>query len=441
MLKRGIAIAAGLLSTGFAASDALAQDAIVLADGGRQGMLVRTDSPSAPSTVYATMFKGLEDDESILSIGTAQGLVGFYGLTEKRLYAIDQTNGQVTAVGPRFASTSFATYRVPDLEIDPVSGVGFILGPDRFSDGVTGIVATIATDTGRLTEIRDEQGDLPEFAYAPGDVAEGATANVRAIACAGDVPGENARTMFGLDGARRTLVRIGSAGGLSSATDDRTVVHTVAAITGLPDDAHLVALDVGVDGVAWLGVQSYAGLTMQMVGAYRLDLTTGVASLHRDNGLGGLIRDISSLSALLPEAPLPLDVKKAVVRYDFRPGRDDRGSITIKGTVPYPADGGRNAKVSVDVDGVVREFVTDAKGRAVSGRDEFRFVGKLTAGRLRFELTIRRTDVAEVAGVVASTPTRPTQMNVDLFLEGRAYRTLLDIDYFAGRGRGTAKTP
>src|SRR5262245_34579026 len=129
MQKRGIAVAAGLLSTGLAASTVFAHDAIVLANGGRQGMLVRTDSPSSPNSVYATLFDGLEDDESMLSIGTAHGLVRFYGLTQRRLYAIDQIDGKVTAVGPRFASTLFATYRVPDLEIDPVSGVGFILGP------------------------------------------------------------------------------------------------------------------------------------------------------------------------------------------------------------------------------------------------------------------------------------------------------------------------
>jgi len=441
MLKRTTAIAAGLLSTGLAASAAYAQEAILLENGQPQGVLVRTDSPSTPNVGYAMEIKGLEDDERLLSIGTALGLGHLYGITQKRLYEIDQNTGQATAVGPRFKSAAIPGYYVPDLEIDPVSGVGFVLGPNRTSAG-TGIVATFATDTGRLTEIRDEDGHAPRFVYAPGDVAETTPTNICAIACAGDVAGAAARTMFGLDRVRRTLVRVGSVGGLSEATDDRSVVHTVAGITGLPDGADLIALDEDSAGGGWLGVQSYQVEIDRMVGIYRLDLTTGVATLHRDTGLtAGLLEDMVSTGSMYSLPPLVLDVKKAVVRYDFRSTHGGVGSITITGTVPYPTDGGRLTRVAVDVDGVVREFVTDSRGRARSGRDVFRFVGKLRAGRLRYELTIRRTDLQEVAGVAATTPTKSTQMTVDLFLEGRAYRTRLDLDYFAGRRRGTARTP
>jgi len=241
--------------------------------------------------------------------------------------------------------------------------------------------------------------------------------------------------MFGVDPSRVALVRVGSVGGLQSATDDRSVLTTVAAISGLADGAHPIALEIGPTGVGYVVTSGTVD-----TGVYRLDLTTGVATLKRSFHLLR-VRDAAVLQSFPPLPPLALDVTKAVVRYDFRPSRTNGGTIVVTGTLPYPAGGLAGRVIQVDLDGVVREFTTDSRGRAKSGPDLFRFVGKLHAGTIRYSITIRKAALADVAGVDAGTATGPRAMTADLFLDDRAYRTRIDVDYFAGRRRGIAKTP
>lgn len=424
---------------GAAAASAVAQEVVLLEGGGTSSILVRTDSAHLPGNgVSAIPVQGLEADESMLSIGGVGPAGHLYGVTQKRLYELDANTGQATAVGPRFQTLAFTTYQLPDLEIDPVSGRGLVLGLNRFGTGANGITATIDTTTGKLLELG---AAARPFAYAQGDVGFGTAPNVAAIACAGDVPGPNARTMFALDRSRGALVRVGAVGGLEDESLDLSTISTVAPITGLPADASLQALDVDWAGGGWVVVTTKPDYAAAV---YALDLATGVATLKRDTGLGALplLRDAAVIGSAPSLPPLELDVTKATVKYDFRPTHSAESSITLTGTVPYPTGGGRGMKASVDVDGVVREFTVDARGRGVSGKDVFRFVGKLNAGRLRYELDLKKLDLRGFAGADAATPTQATAITVDLFLDGRAYRTRLDLDYFAGRGgRGLAKTP
>jgi hypothetical protein len=438
-----MARAAVLGALGLATADAVADDVIVLEDGPKPGILWRTDSKSEPGALYVVSMIGLESDENVLAIDSIPlrpGSIGpreyLYGLTEKRLYRIDPNSGQATAVGPRFASDPLALpvpsvlRLAPDLAFDPASGLGFVVGTTE------GVRASVDPLTGRRTDVHVDADTKPAFAYVEGDPGFGKTPDIAGVACTGNTGDANSWTMFGVDRTLRTLVRIGSVGGLQVATDDRSALTTVAAVTGVADGAYPAALTVEYSSVGYVVTEEGMG----NVGVYRLDLTTGVATLKRsDRGWG--VRDAAVLPLLLPEPPLALDVTSAVVRYDFRPSRTNGGTIVVTGTLPYPADGLAGRVIQLDLDGVVREFTTDAKGRAKSGPDQFRFVGKLHAGTIRYEITIRKAALADVAGVDARTTTGPRAMTADLFLDGRAYRTRIDVDYFAGRGRGVAKTP
>ena len=424
--------AIALAATGAAADDTV----IVLEDGGGPGILWRTDSQAAPNALYVIPLGGFEQDEHVLAIDTLAGFGHLYGLTEKRLYRINPVDGQATAVGPRFAKAPFPVilepYRSPDLEFDPASGLGLVVG------ATAGVVASVDPLSGRWTELPAAADDQASFVYADDDPGFGETPDIRGVACAGNIDGANAWTMFGVDRKRGTLVRVGSVGGLQVATDDRRVLTTVASITGVADGARPAALEVSSSGDGYVVTEESGGSVE--VGVYQIDLATGVATLIRaDHGFG--VRDAAVLPSLWPEPPLELDVTKAVVRFDFRPSRTDAGTMIVTGTLPYPADGLAGRTISVDLDGVVREFTTDAKGRARSGTDRFRFVGKLNAGRIRYEITIRKADLGEVAGVNSATPTGPRAMTLDLFMDDRAYRATVDVDYFAGRRRGVAKTP
>src|SRR5262245_43901955 len=124
MRPRNVARVAVFGAVGLTATGAGAEELIVLEGN---NLLVRTDSKETPGVVYGELIKGLEEDETVWAIDTLGDLGHLYGLTQRRLYRIDQHTGQATAVGPRFANTPLLTPFTPDLEFIPSTGVGLVV--------------------------------------------------------------------------------------------------------------------------------------------------------------------------------------------------------------------------------------------------------------------------------------------------------------------------
>ena len=131
-------------------------------------------------------------------------------------------------------------------------------------------------------------------------------------------------------------------------------------------------------------------------------------------------------------------MRRAVIRYALRRAPRDYDSLEITGTLATPTGGPRGRSVQVDVDGVVRTFVLDARGRGVAGTDSFRIATRRGAVTSRFSLVVRKTQLHHVAGVWSGTPSGPVKMLVDLFVDRVPRRATVDLEYVVRRNRGAA---
>jgi hypothetical protein len=408
-------------------SSALADELLAL-DG--SGVLHRFDTAGGPTFVQAPI-TGTGDEGRLLAIELRPRSGVLYGLTSDRLYSIDLNSGVATPAGPQLASGA----RDAAFGFDPLRDVGRLLvrqtppGPDDTT--ITEHVYFVLPDTGVLdARIDPNSGQSPRLSYVPGDPAEGESPAVTSIAWS-----TTALTAYGIERPRGTLVRLGTAGGALSAANDLDVVSTVAPITGLHEGARIDAFGIDAYGTAVIAAID-AGQPIS--GLWKLDLATGAAVRFASMPGGRYAVDFAHLPTATLPSSVPLDVRNATVRLDFR-GARRADEIRIVGTLPFPTYGWAGKTMRVDVGGVVREFMLDIRGRGVQGPDSVRFGrnSKTEAG-FPFTLLIRRDRF--LRGVFqqgAAEADRPVAL--DVYLDGRVHRATLEFDYVSRGARGTAR--
>jgi hypothetical protein len=154
-----------------------------------------------PATLYGVVpITGLQPGEQIVGIDFRPSNGLLYGLgNSSRLYTIDTTTGLATEVGsgpfsPGISGTDFGfdfNPVVDRIRVVTSSDQNFRLDPD------TGTV--VATDV--------------NLAYAGSDPNAAADPNVSGLAYTNNTAGASSTTLYGIDSALDTLVRVGSPGG------------------------------------------------------------------------------------------------------------------------------------------------------------------------------------------------------------------------------------
>jgi len=127
-----------------------------------------------------------------------------------------------------------------------------------------------------------------------------------------------------------------------------------------------------------------------------------------------------------------------------RAGRD---LLTLVGSVPNPLGALDGKVITVDVGGVSKTYTLDSKGRGKNlvGKilyDTTRVAGASPHG-LAWRMTWRRQDLVpalveeQMDGLVFASRA-PRQIEVKVTMDGKSYRTLVDLAYTARPGRSGA---
>jgi hypothetical protein len=188
-------------------------------DGGKT--LFAADTADLDDILFRTKITGLQPRETITSIDfrAATGVLIGLGSTG-RLYQINPTNGRTTNLADDGEPIPSAPTDAPvALDASPlVDEVRVIKGPAHavYSPASGGVI-TVTTKSS------------PE--YAPGDANEDVTPDLTAIAYDDNVLGAVAATLFGVDAATGSLVRVGSVDGTPDSPDAGQLT-TLTALTG-----------------------------------------------------------------------------------------------------------------------------------------------------------------------------------------------------------------
>ncbi|MBX7220649.1 MAG: DUF4394 domain-containing protein [Blastocatellia bacterium] len=211
---------------------------------------------------------GLQTGENLVGIDFRPATGQLYGLgSGSRVYLIDKATGVARQVGSAAftpaldgASFGFDFNPVPDrIRVTSNTTQNLRLNPD------TGGVA--ATDT--------------KLAYTAGDKNEKATPNVVGSAYTNNFNGTTATTLYDIDSALDILV-------IQNPPNDGKL-NTVGSLGFDTSDA--VGFDIStVDGAAFAAAVPTGGTTSNL---YRVNLTTGAATLVGSIGNGEVLRDIS----------------------------------------------------------------------------------------------------------------------------------------------------
>ena len=161
-----------------------------------------TFSASAPGTITSDIaLTGLNTDESLSGLDFRPATGQLYAITSNqavsRIVTINTTTGAVTAIGAALPVTSDVFFGVDfNPVVDRLRVVGDAQSNRRFNPNDGTLAGT----------------DTP-LAYAAGDPGAGTNPKVVHIAYDRNVAGATLTTLFGIDSARSTLVRIGGVDG------------------------------------------------------------------------------------------------------------------------------------------------------------------------------------------------------------------------------------
>ncbi len=253
----------------------------VVGDG---NVLITFDHTTPGTTVASQPIIGLQSGEDILALDFRPASGQLYALgSTSRLYVIDSATGTATAVGsaaftPALSGSQFGLDFNPTVDrIRLVSDAeqNLRLHPD------TGAVAT--TDTA--------------LAYASGDAAAGQNPAIVAVAYTNSVAGATSTSLYGIDAALNTLVRIGSLGA-SPVSPNSGQLFTVG------------ALGADAEGASAFDISSATGVAFAALGGtsssdlYTIDLSTGAATsvgaIAGTVGIRGLAVSQASVVFTLP---------------------------------------------------------------------------------------------------------------------------------------------
>jgi hypothetical protein len=238
----------------------------------------------APGTVFVRTFViGLRPGERVVGIDYRTSTAQLYAVgSSSRLYMVDPVTGRATQVGA-------APFTPP---LDPTPGLEFGVDFDPVSDKLR-----VVSDAGQSLLLDPDTGAAapsPALVYAPGDANAGQTPSVTAIAYTNNFRGAAAKTLYGLDWRRNTLVRIGqpSTGVGEPPTGQTFTVGPLQTGFGVTE---LAGFDVAAaDATAYAALRSTDALAGSVF--YTVNLDTGAASQVGPVGGGEFVRDVTALS-------------------------------------------------------------------------------------------------------------------------------------------------
>ncbi len=244
--------------------------------------MVHFDAGS-PGTILAVVpLSGLATGEALVGIDVRPSTGELFGIgNTSRVYQIDVDTGLATpkGAGP-FTPTLFG--RGVGIDFNPV--------PDRLRTVTnSGQSLRLNSDTGVVA------GTDTSLFYVPGDAGAGSTPYVVAAAYTQSFAGATSTTLYGIDSARDTLVRIGGLNGPPS--PNLGEVTTVGAL-GV-DTLGFAGLDISPFGGAF-AVMNVPGETMTKL--YTINLGTGAATLQGILGSGMRLRDVAVRAPSAPRA-------------------------------------------------------------------------------------------------------------------------------------------
>ena len=234
----------------------------------------------APNAITRTSFTGLPAGEQIVGLDQRPANKQLLALSSaSRLYRIDAATGAATAVGaapftPALAGTSFGfdfNPTVDRIRITSEARQNLRAHPD------TGAIAFV---DGVLT-------------YAAGDAGAASTPRVVGSAYTNSVAGATSTTLFNVDAGRDFLT-------IQNPPNAGTLVSVGALGVDAGDNA---GFDISsVDGVAYAALQVSPSVSS---GLYRINLTTGAATLAGRIGGGTALRALAAVGTAPADTTAP----------------------------------------------------------------------------------------------------------------------------------------
>ncbi len=266
-------------------------------------ILVSFDSAAPERILSAVQIAGLAPGENIVSLDArpANGLI--YGLTNlNTLYTLNPYSGAASLVMAGVAAFPLVGKNV---------GIDFNPAVDRLrvvSDAELNF--RFNPTTGAIVDgdagAPDTQPDTA-LAYDAADVNQTKNPAVNAVAYDRNFQGTTQTTLFGIDSARNTLVRVGSENGTPNSPNGG-VLTTIGAL-GVNPGAR-VGFDIAADGTAYAAMQ-VAGKTS----LFTVDLITGTATPVGKIGKGTLKLDAITT---LPHEEIVVGVTTGNLLVSFR---------------------------------------------------------------------------------------------------------------------------
>ncbi|HEU5472685.1 MAG TPA: DUF4394 domain-containing protein [Actinophytocola sp.] len=244
-----VVIAAAVSATAAPRRPALTGEFLLLSDN---GMLTRHNAARPQLPVRWLQVTGLADGERLVGMDRRPATGTVYALSSTgQLYTVNPNTGAAVPVGPRFALKGRA--------------IGFDFNPtvDRIR---------VVTEAGQNLRLHPETGELTadgELHYPDTDQGAGSVPEVAAAAYTNNLPGATTTTLYGVDSARETLVRI---------TPDTGELTTVGALGVAVKEFHTMEIKTGsaTDNRAFAAVLPQAGGSALLV---EIDLNTGQAGV------------------------------------------------------------------------------------------------------------------------------------------------------------------
>lgn len=237
------------------------------------------DSASPTNILTGAYVSGLQPNEFIQTIDfrPASGILYALGSTN-RVYTIDTTTTVATALGAPFTPA--------------LSGAAFGMDFNPVADRIR-----VHSDTNQNLRLLPTTGAIaavdPSLFYAAGDSGDGQDPNIVASAYSNNVAGATATTLYSIDSVRDTLNVHSGAPGFASMTTVGNLRNAQGTAINFGDYS---GFDIsGVTGTAYVHWNNASGLFGT------IDLATGVITTTGTMGGGLFVRDITVVTAPIPE--------------------------------------------------------------------------------------------------------------------------------------------
>ncbi len=386
----------------------------------RTNELVRFRSEAPDDIQRRVAVTGLPAGEVLIAIDTSPDTGVLYALgSSGQLYTIDLATGVAARVGRPLSEPLRGTEF--DIDFNPAGGRLRVVGE-------SGQNLRVDPHTGEIVSIDTE------LAFEQGDVNEGRTPRIVAIAHDRNRTGARDVTLYGFDSGLDTLVRIGGVGSAGASGG----LQTVAEIDLELDD--FAGFEVFADADAFLTTISGGRTSL-----FRVDLGDADARFVGEVGTAVELRDLAVAPHARGASPEDLTIDEMTIRLDFdESGRD---GVSFRGRLPFVGSTTVGRTVTVDVGGVSRTFVLNRRGVGRSDDDRFAIDRDPRFGETRFRAEWRRDDYeAALAdeGLDGTGDARRELHTVEVTVtyDGTAYRTTVELLYNARAGRrGRARTP